>query len=824
MKQIHLLCNAHLDPVWLWQWEEGVTEAISTFRTACDLLDEFDELQFNHNESVLYEWVKEYDPVTFERIKAHVAAGRWHILGGWFIQPDCNMPAGESLVRNIQHGRRFFKREFGKEPTTAINFDSFGHSKGMVQVLRQAGYDSYVVYRAGKAHSIPESDFTWKGLGDAEILVHRSDKGYNSVLGKVAPELEEYLKKYEKEPVTLFLWGVGDHGGGPSRKDLNDLRELFRAHPEYEFIHSNPETYVAKLRELKVPLPEWTKGLNPVADGCYTSQIRIKQRHRKLENELYSAEKIAVIAELLTGATYPAESFRQAEYDLLFSEFHDILPGSDIKDAEDDALRLMDHGLELMAREKLRAAMALSAGQEQVHEGCSTMMVANPHPFDYEGLFELETSMPAQNWDDIFYYPQCSVNGEPVPTQYEFERNRFAIDWRKKAVVRVKLPASSLSRVDMSFLPTPKRPEYEPLIPTEGFEWNRDWVFDNGRMRVQLNLSTGLIDSLRVDGKEILGENSMQLVAYEDSFSPWGLDPRGRGRRPFRLMTDTEAADFCVLRKPGKPIHIIEDGPIRTVVEAMFTMHGSNAYLRYKLPKEGTEFEIESGVYWNEKEKVLKLEMISRIDDPAFLGQVPFGLDSLDKGEEVVSQKWQALVGADRALSVMGDGGYGSSLRGNTLALTVLRSAAHSAAHCQKLRTLEEERFVPRMDQGERIFHWAFNAGSPEILDGIANRALAWNEKPYAFSYNPSGYGEKPGALYTIDNPAVVVSALKKRESGEGYILRLYESEGKAQQAQISIPKFNIRKNIELKPFELRTLRLDPKAGTLETAELIDMD
>ena len=241
MKQIHLLCNAHIDPIWLWTWEEGVTEAISTFRTVCDLLEEFEELHFNHNEALLYEWVKIHDPALFERIKKWVAAGRWHIMGGWYLQPDCNMPQGESFVRNIQRGRRFFKKEFGKEPTTAINFDSFGHSKGLVQILNQAGYDAYIVYRAGKAHAIPESDFTWKGLCGSEIVVHRSDKGYNSVLGKVAGELEEYVKKYDHEPVTLFLWGVGDHGGGPSRKDLTDLRALFKKHGELEFVHSSAE-------------------------------------------------------------------------------------------------------------------------------------------------------------------------------------------------------------------------------------------------------------------------------------------------------------------------------------------------------------------------------------------------------------------------------------------------------------------------------------------------------------------------------------------------------------------------------------------------------
>ena len=824
MKQIHLLCNAHLDPVWLWQWEEGVTEAISTFRTACDLLEEFEQFTFNHNESILYEWVKEYDPTLFERIRGFVVAGRWHIMGGWFIQPDCNMPSGESLVRNIQRGRRFFKKEFGKEPTAAINFDSFGHTRGLVQVLKQAGYDSYLVYRAGKAHSIPESDFVWKGLGDAQIVVHRSDKGYNSVLGKAAPELEEYLKKYAHEPVTLFLWGVGDHGGGPSRKDLKDLGELFRSHPEYAFVHSTPETYFRKLRELKVPLPEWDQGLNPVADGCYTSQIRVKQKHRQLENALYSAEKMASAAEIQTGAPYPSETFRQAEYDLLFSEFHDILPGSDIKEAEEDALRLLDHGLELMAREKVRSTLALSAGQEKVKEGCSTVMLVNPHPFPYEGLFELETSMPAQNWDDIFYYPQCSINGEPVPTQYEFERNHFAIDWRKKAVIRAKLPAASLSRADIFFVPTEKRPEYPSLLPGEAEPFERDYVFDNGTLRFVLNLSTGLIDSLQADGKQILREGSMALTAYEDSFNPWGLDPRQKGRRSFRLMTDAEATAFCGLKKMGKAIHIIEDGAVRTVIEALFTMNGSDAYLRYKLPKEGSSFEVEAGVYWNEKEMVLKLELNSAIQDADFTGQVPFGRDTLYQGEEAVSQKWLAVNGKDRALAVMGDGGYGSSLRGNVLGLTVLRSAVHSAAHCQKLRTLEEERFVPRMDQGERIFKWVFEAGGPQLTEGICNRALAWNEKPYALPFNASGNGEKPGILYTIDNPAVVVSALKKAESGDGYILRIYESEGKPQQANILFPGLDIREEIALKPFEIMTCLLSSKTRTLVKTQLLESD
>ena len=151
MKNIHMIAEAHLDPMWLWRWEEGYAEAQSTFRTAIELMDEFPEFEFCHNESILYEWVKEADPELFKKIQERVNEGRWHIMSGWFLQPDVNMPSGESITRNILHGRKFFEENFpGKRETdTAISFDAFGHSKGLVQILNQAGYKAYLVCRPG---------------------------------------------------------------------------------------------------------------------------------------------------------------------------------------------------------------------------------------------------------------------------------------------------------------------------------------------------------------------------------------------------------------------------------------------------------------------------------------------------------------------------------------------------------------------------------------------------------------------------------------------------------------------------------------------------
>ena len=167
MKELYLLCNAHLDPVWMWQREEGIAEAISTFRVAAQFCEEYDGFLFNHNESLLYEWVEEYEPALFERIKKLVKEGKWHIMGGWYIQPDCVMPSGESFLRQIQIGNKYFLKKFGVKSTTAVNVDPFGHTRGLVQILKKCGYDSYLFMRP--YHFVTEQNFIWKGYDGSEV-------------------------------------------------------------------------------------------------------------------------------------------------------------------------------------------------------------------------------------------------------------------------------------------------------------------------------------------------------------------------------------------------------------------------------------------------------------------------------------------------------------------------------------------------------------------------------------------------------------------------------------------------------------------------------
>ncbi|MGM9625065.1 MAG: alpha-mannosidase, partial [Eubacteriales bacterium] len=285
MREVHLICNAHLDPIWQWEWEEGAAAALSTFRAAVDLAKEFDYI-FCHNEVTLYKYIEEYAPSLFSEIKKLIREGKWQIIGGWYLQPDCNMPQGESFVRQIQVGHRYFMEKFGVNPTTAINFDAFGHSSGLPQIVKKCGQDSYILVRPGD-DPIPARSFVWEGVDGSRIKVFASPHGYNSPLGGAADAIRSRARALEGD-VVCILWGVGNHGGGPSRKDLADIDALKRELcDEMTILHSTPEHYFARVNPEAVH-----KGALRIAmPGCYTSMVQVKQKHAELENALYMTEK-----------------------------------------------------------------------------------------------------------------------------------------------------------------------------------------------------------------------------------------------------------------------------------------------------------------------------------------------------------------------------------------------------------------------------------------------------------------------------------------------------------------------------------------------------
>ncbi len=824
MQSAHLICNAHLDPVWLWEWEEGAAEALGTFRAAADLCEEFDGFVFNHNEAILYQWIEEYEPQLFRRIQRLVRRGKWRIMGGWYLQPDCNMPSGESFVRQILLGREYFQEKFGARPTVAINFDPFGHTRGLVQIMARSGYRGYLFCRPAQCDCpLPDDRFVWEGYDGSRLPATRVSSFYNSRLGGAREKIERVLPSLPEDRPGLVLWGVGNHGGGASRKDLRDIRDLVRARGDLKLRHSTTEAYFAELGRSAKPLPIHRGDLNPWAVGCYTSQIRIKQKHRLLENELFATEKMSAAAWSQKRMKPPRSELREAMRDLATGQFHDILPGSSIQPAEDAALRMLDHGLEILARVKARAFFALAGGQPRAGTGTVPVFVYNPHPFPVKTLVACEFQLADHNWAGTFINVTAHQGKRALPTQVEKELSNIPIEWRKRVVFAAELAPSQMNRFDCRLVAKPRRPK--PKLRARGGRIR----FRTAELEVVVNTRTGLLDRCRVKGVDCLAENAVRPVVVRDTPDPWGMTfgAYARKSRGFKPLSATESARFAGVKGKRLPaVRVIEDGAVRSVVEVLLGHRDSRICLHYKLPKRGTEIEVELRVHWNEKDRALKLSLPTPDRNARLRGQVAYGADYLPAGgEEIVAQKWLAVVSAKqrRALTVINDGTYGADCHRGELRLSLLRAPAYSAHPVGKREILPADRYSPRADQGERSFRFWLNAGPTATrLNAIDREALVHNEKPAALSFFPSGSGKRPKPFVTLSDDVVQLAAAKGAEKGSALVLRLFEPTGRKRTTTVSLPFARMSKRIKLDGFEIRTLRVDLGKRTWTEVDLTE--
>lgn len=822
-KILYLICNAHLDPVWLWEWEEGAGETLSTFRTAAQLCEEYDEFVFNHNEAVLYKWVEMYEPELFSRIQQLVKRRKWHILGGWYLQPDCNMPSGESFARQILIGKSYFKRKFGVEPETAMNFDPFGHTRGLVQILKKSGFRSYFFCRPDAEHlTLPADDFVWVGYDGSEILAHRARYHYNSERGKARQRVEQWIKENQDQDAGMLLWGIGNHGGGPSRDDLEQLRKINSEKSGWEVRHGIPEDYFKVISRREDDLPRHNRDLNPWAVGCYTTMALVKQKHRQLENTYFMTEKMVSHASLLELMDYPREEFQKALEDLLFCEFHDILPGSSIPQVEAYAIQRTDHALEILSRLKARAFFSLVKGENAADEGEFPIFVYNPHPYPAEEVITCEFQPQEPNFDPkIFWLPEIKdSSGESVPYQLEKESSNITVDQRKRMVFQASLKPAQMNRFSC-FLK-----EVKP-VPEKDKPKEKALIFKSDKAELTINDRTGLVENYRVNGVDFLNSESFQALVVKDYPDPWGMKVRAFRNvlGSFALMSEREAARFAgVSVSKLDPVRIIEDGPVRTVVEALFRYNHSSICQRYTIPKKRSEFGVEVRVFWAEKDRMLKLSVPTVFSKGSCRGQVAYGVEEFSRdSEELVAQKWVGVVSADQkqALTVINDGTYGFDFAGGELRHSLLRSAAYAAHPVEEGRPLvPQDRFEQRIDQGERVFRFWINGGETrDRLSRVDRESLIKNEKPMALSCFPPRTGVKSLPSLLVYDDAVQVTAVKMAEENDWLLIRLFEPTGEERQTDVSIPCLDLDFKVLLKGFEIKTVAVD-----LASKEIFEVD
>ncbi len=811
MKEVHLICNAHLDPIWQWEWEEGAAAALSTFRAAADLAEEFDYI-FCHNEVTLYKYIEEYAPTLFQRIKKLIREGRWHIMGGWYLQPDCNMPQGESFVRQILVGHRYFQEKFNVKPTTAINFDAFGHTRGLVQIIQKCGQDSLILCRAG-ADPIPAGQFWWEGFDGSRIKVNGVRQGYNSPLGGAADAIRAKAAG-QPEDVICVLWGVGNHGGGPSRKDLRDIEKL-QAEGTMTVLHSTPETFFAKID----PAFVHDKSLRISNPGCYTSMSLIKRKHAELENNLFMTEKLCSVASLAGLIAYPTAEFDTVVEDLLNAQFHDVLPGSSVRAGEENGLRLLDHGLLTLNRLRARAYFAMANAEPAAAEGEYPVLVYNPNPYEWETEVMCEFSLADQNWSDTMaYVPRVlDKDGNAIPAQVVKEESNLTLDWRKRIFFRAKLAPLTLTRfsVYMDLVPATKKvhPHCQDVvvdIPTLG-------------KHVEIDGKTGLLRSYRIDGKEYVDGakgGAFCPVFYQDNPDPWAmgdfqLTAMGSDPVPFRLMDKPDG-----MFKGMDPVQVIEDGDVYTGVECFFSLENTRVRIEYDIYKNTPDVDVKVDVFLGDNDRMLKLALpLTPTGD--YIGQTAFGTEPLyQDGRECVAQRFVALRNPDggNTLALFNCGTYGSSYRDGVLSMSLLRGVSYCAHPIPGRPIIPTDRYVKKIDMGERNFTFRLTCAPEKALERLS---LEYNVPAYACNVFP--LGEKrdslPFSLDIADHDVTLVT-MKKADDGDGYLLRLFSNHSAPVITTLMVNGLTLP--LSFGPYEVKTVRYGGEDSILyETKGLV---
>ncbi|MFR8337614.1 MAG: hypothetical protein ACLVAW_13600 [Eisenbergiella massiliensis] len=412
-KTLYMIGNAHLDQVWLWQLQEGYQEVKATFRKALDRMKEYDDF-FTSSSAAYYEWVEENEPAMFEEIRERVKEGRWVIVGGWWIQPDCNAPGGESYVRQGLYGQRYFQEKLGVTAQTGYNVDSFGHNGMLPQILKKSGMDNYVFMRPGRHEKGLEGEtFTWTSNDGSAVTAFRIPFEYCTW----PRELKEHIERCAgeiKDPrgSIMCFYGVGNHGGGPTKQNIESIHELNRAEDMPRLILSTPDDYFQAVKQSGRTLPVVSGELFHHSSGCYSAHSEVKQLNRLAENRLIMAEKLSVAGKHWAGGKYPLEKYTESWKKVLFNQFHDIMAGTSIEPAYEDARESYGAALDTAARGLNAAVQSISWHIDiPMEEDMKPIVVFNPNAFS--GKFEVEMESPCLKENQVL----VDEEGTQIPLQ-----------------------------------------------------------------------------------------------------------------------------------------------------------------------------------------------------------------------------------------------------------------------------------------------------------------------------------------------------------------------------------------------------------------------
>ena len=799
-KKLHMIGNAHIDPVWLWRWQEGYHEVLASFRSALDRLEEYDDFVFVSSSAAFYEWVEKSDPEMFEEIRTRVAEGRWEIVGGWWIQPDCNIPGGESFVRQALYAQRYFARKFGVTARVGYNVDSFGHHGMLPQLLKKSGLDYYVFMRPSPHEKgLPGRLFWWESDDGSRVLTYRIPFEY----GTWGKDLEKHVLRCaaelrEQVSELMCFYGVGNHGGGPTRENIESIISLAQRDdlPTLEF--GSPNRYFAAMEERQLPLPVVHTELQHHASGCYAAHSGVKRWNRRAENLLLTAEKLSALAAQVTGHR-TEEELGRAWKGVLFNQFHDILAGTSIEEAYDDARDLYGEAMSIGSRALNEAMQALAWNIDIPHqEGVRPLVVFNAHGWPVDGPVELEISRLREG--EVL----VDENGDRVAMQTA--QSAATAQGRQKLVLRTELPALGYRTLRLV------QEREAPALPA-GLVGASDTLLENERFRLEFDGESGWLTSLfdKEAATEVLSGPACRPVVIDDPSDTWGHN----------VFSFTNA----VGEFRAESLRLIENGPVRGVIRIVSRYGDSRLIQEVALYPGRAAIDVNATVDWHEPHKMLKLRFPTNLQFMRATFEIPYGhIERFANEEEKPGQSWVDLSGTARdsgdlyGLSILNDSKYSFDVNIRDIGLTVLRNPVY-AHHIPA--QVEEGGHYSYTDGGVQRFRYTLlphRGGWAEA--GTVRRAAELNSGPLPLlaTFHPGPLPQHASYL-SVDRNNIDVSVLKRAEEGDGTILRAFETSGNRTRATIRLPAWQRTITAEFGPCEIKTFRVphDPNAAVVET-------
>jgi alpha-mannosidase len=811
-EQIYCVGHTHIDVAWLWTLAVTKDKVVRSFSTVLELMRQYPEYIFMSSQPQLYQYVKKNAPEVYEEIKQRVQEGRWEVEGGMFVEADCNLSSGESLVRQFMYGKRFFKEEFGKDNEILWLPDVFGYSAALPQIMKKCGVKYFMTTKISwnEFNKMPYDTFEWEGIDGTRILTHFSpsrdyNKGaveggaetehfttYNAYINpsQVKGAWARYSQKYLNEEV-LMSFGFGDGGGGPTKDMLENQRRLAKGLPgSPRTIMSTSRTFFENLEE-KVKgnkyLPSWVGELYlEYHRGTYTSMARNKKYNRKSEFLFQNAEHYEMLNYVLTQSPYPKKELQEAWEVILRNQFHDILPGSSIKEVYEDSKREYEN-IAMIGNELVN--QSLTNITNQINAEKDTLVVFNPNSFTGEGIVTF--CCPATILNPVI------ADGNTIVPSQKTEDGSYIF-------CAQKVPAKG----------------YKVFHLNEGNEKTSlkadDRHLENDSIRVTFH-ENGQISSIfdKQNNREVLQENKNAnvLMTYEDrphNFDAWDVNN-------YYVEKTWEITAVS-------SIELVEKGPVRATICVKRHYLDSKIEQYISLLYNSPEISIRNEIDWKESHIFMKSVFPVDIHTDEAAYEVQYGNvkrkthynTMWDYAKfEVCMHKWIDVSEDDYGVSMMNDCKYGCHVHNGEIGISMLKSATYPNPDADK----EHHSFVFSIYPHNGDWNKA----------KTVQKAYALNNPMCAFiKETKEGVLPREYSLVSADAENVVIEVVKQAEMGEDVILRMYETNNRRTNVNLTfgmdlqrIRECNMLEEDEkeivhdkksvllmLKPYEIKTLKV----------------